>query len=305
MQARHEHRAARLLIPEATLVLALATATCLAADWISFDPASFESTTNVTVDGKQLDYSRFSAESPLRFAVEGPTRVKVLVRLRVPMNAAETACVFDVTRDGASTSVETLSAGPTEHGYYVALEDFRPSVLRRIYIDVPTGRHGFEIVPRGGCRADARLFRSTSEDPTRVSLAPTDYSAVETMLYKDRELVYYLADRTHGVTLEVAGPTSIKVNSRLVYGAGSTGRRSYVLSVSRDGGQGVQYRIETEPSETVTFRDRTDAVPGALRYFMLEVPEGGHTYEFTADRTAASGIALKFYIPRGDLLNEP
>ncbi len=306
MSARQEQRRASLLTAAvAALAIVAPPAACSAADWLSFEPASYESTTNITVDGKELAYRGFSAESPLRFSIEGPTRVKVLVRLRVPADEEDSTCVLDLTRDGAIARAETLSAGPTERGHYVALEGFRPSVLRRIYIDVPTGRHGFEVRPRGPDMADARLFRSARKDPSRVSLAPTGYASVETMLHRDRELVYYLADRSRAVTLEVAGPTTIKVNSRLVCGAGARGRQTYALSVSLDGGGGVTYRIETEPSETVTFRDRTDAVPGALRYFMLDVPDGGHTYGFRVDDTIASGVALKFYIPRGDLLNEP
>ncbi len=296
--------AALVLLIAVALQIPLA-ACALAADWLSVEPTSYESRSNVAVDGKQLSYHRFSAESPLRFAVDGPTRLKVLVRLRVPMNADETSCVLDVLRDGAVAAAETLSAGPTERGYYVALEDFRPSVLRRFYVDVPTGRHGYEIVPRGRYRVDARLFRSANEDPSRASLAPEQYASVETMLYKDKELVYYLATESRGVVLEVVGPTSIKVNSRFIYDETVTGKQTYALSVSRDGGDRMLYRVEAEPSETVTFRDRRDAVPGALRYFMLDVPEGSHRYEFDVADAFAPGVALKFYIPRGDLLNEP
>jgi hypothetical protein len=46
-------------------------------------------------------------------------------------------------------------------------------------------------------------------------------------------------------------------------------------------------------------------IPGALRHFVLEVPKGAHTYEFRLVDTVAGGLAVKFYIPRGDLTNEP
>lgn len=297
-------RSVSYVLVVAALLAAIASV-ATAADWLSVGPAGYESMSNVTVDGKQLPYYRFSAEAPLRFAVDGPTRVKVLVRLRVPMNASESSCAFDVVRDGAASVAESLSASASERAYYVSLEDFRPSVLRRIYVDVPTGRHGYEVRPRGRYRADARVFRSADEAPSLASLAPREYARAETFLHKDSELVYYMASTERGVVLDVVGPTSIKVNSRLVYDKTMTGGQTYMLGVTRDGGEEMLYKVETRPSETVAFRDREDLVPGALRYFMLEVPSGRHSYEFRVADALASGVALKFYIPRGDLLNEP
>jgi hypothetical protein len=42
-----------------------------------------------------------------------------------------------------------------------------------------------------------------------------------------------------------------------------------------------------------------------LRYFTIEVPAGAHSYTFRLADTAAGGVVIKFYIPRGDLSNEP
>jgi hypothetical protein len=293
-------------LPVLTMVaLALVTTAAGAAEWRTLDPAGYESKVNVSVDEKQLPYYRFSSEKPLRFSIEGPTRVKILARLRVPMSEESATCVLNVLRDGMSAGVDTLMAPASERSFYISFEDFRPSVIRRLYIDVPTGTHGYEIRPSGRARADARVFRAADANPSRAALAPSEYAAVETFYYRDKELVYYLATRNRSVVLSVIGPTSVKVNSRLIYEHTMLSGQTYVLGVKGLGEEERLYKIETEPSETVAFRDRSDAVPGALRHFTLEVPEGEHRYVFRVADSLGESVALKFYIPRGDLLNEP
>ena len=292
------------------VLLALAALLALAdptsgAQWNSIEPTDYRSTIEVSVDGKTLTYYRFDRESPIGFAVEGPTRVKLLVRLRLPMSADEGSCVFDVLRDGAAAQVETLSSYPSERAFYISFEDFRPSVIRRVYIDVPTGTHGYELRPRERCGAEARVFRSADDSTSRVSFAPSEYASAETFYYRDKELVYYLATRDQDVVLDVIGPTTVKVNSRLIYGQTMAKTQNYAFGVSRGGHDEMLYKVETEPSETVVFRDRDELIPSALRHFMLEVPGGRHRYVFRVAYTLAPAIAFNFYLPRGDLSNEP
>ena len=111
--------------------------------------------------------------------------------------------------------------------------------------------------------------------------------------------------KTSTVVLDVVGPTNVKVNTRLLYDATMLGDQSYVVGVREGEAPECLYRIDAEPSQTVVMRDRGDVIPGALRHFVLEVPDGAHTYEFRLADTVAGGVAVKFYIPRGDLTNEP
>jgi hypothetical protein len=107
------------------------------------------------------------------------------------------------------------------------------------------------------------------------------------------------------VVLDVNGPTTIRVNTRLLFDRTASKRESYVVGVREPGAAEVVYKIETTPSETVVCRDRSDLLPGALRHFMLEVGPGPHAYEFRLVDTTAGALAIRFHIPRGDIANEP
>jgi hypothetical protein len=289
----------------AALAATLLSAPASAADWRSFRPASHGGTTKISVGGKELTYYRFSESEPLTFSVDGPTRVKILTRVRVPNDVESVAYDLTVTRDGVQVETVGKEAYPKEGAFYVAFNHFRPGVIRRVYIDVPTGRHGYELAVSGREVVDARLFESAESKPSLVSIAPSEFSEVETLLYREKELTYYLMTCMSPVVLDVVGPTTVKVNTRLLYGATMMGDQTYVVAVGEADEPECLYRIDAEPSHTVLCRDRDDGIPGALRHFALEVPAGAHTYTFRLADKTAEGVAVKFYIPKGDLSNEP
>ncbi len=309
MRGLRARRLRAALMQTAVLAAAVVTALMLplaasAADWKSVTPASSDGRTQIMVDRKTLSYHRATDETPVRFVVEGPTRVKVLTRLRFPTSVTGAMdYTVAVALDGAPHAVHELStesAGP--NATYLALEMFSPGKLRRFYIDVPTGRHAFDLTAGGGTTVDVRVFEKADRVPKRVSLAPRSYAGVETLLTRDNELTYYLATASEPVVLEVSGPTAVKVNARLIFDSGMIGEHSYMLGVASQGDETI-YRLESRASTALTCRDRGDVLPGALRTFELPVPEGRHTFVFRLAGGQGRELALKFYIPRGDVAN--
>jgi hypothetical protein len=290
----------------ATILAVAATTTGAAcATWTSLAPAKSGAKADILVGSKTLTYYRFDSVAPLVLSVEGPTRLKILTRVRIPNDREEETYAVTATRDAEHTTTYEFTAPVSNAAHYVSFNSYRPGAIRRVYIDVPTGQHGYEILAVGDAVVDARPFESAAKSPSRVSIAPRGYAAVETFYYKDKELTYYILTEDVPVVLDVIGPTTIKVNTRLVFDRTMRGGQSYVLGVREYGEPEQLYKIEAEPSETVTSRDRSDIIPGALRDFMLEVGKGARTYEFRLADSVGDAVALKFYIPRGDLLNEP
>jgi hypothetical protein len=289
----------------AFLAVALGWGGASAATWRTFTPTKYGAKADILVDSKTLTYYRFDSVAPIVLSIEGPTRLKILTRVRIPNDREEATYAVTVTRDGEHSFTEEFTTTPSSHAHYVAFNSYRPGVIRRLYIDVPTGQHGYEILAVGDAVVDARPFESAATNPSRVSIAPREYAAVETFYYRDKELVYYILTEESPVVLDVVGPTTIKVNTRLMFNQTMLSDQGYVVGVREYGSPEQLYKIETEPSETVTSRDRSDVIPGALRHFMLEVGRGARTYEFRLADAVGGAVALKFYIPRGDLLNEP
>ncbi len=288
-----------------TLSVALCPAKAPAPRWKSIAPSACPLQTRLMVDGKQVTYCRFDAEHALSFSAEGPVRVKILTRLVIPNDRERDSYAVAVARDGATVQTERFDTAPTGRAFYAALDGVRPGVIRRIYIDVPAGAHTYELRAGERERVDARVYASTDLDADRVSFAPRDGATVETLISGDKELVYYVLAEGNPVVLDVVGPTTIRVNTRLLFDQTMSKRETYVLGVSEPGTTEVLYKIETTPSTSVVCRDRTDVLPGALRHFSLEVGPGPHAYEFRLVDAPAQALAIGFHIPRGDIANEP
>jgi hypothetical protein len=298
-------RRARAALSALAAVTVLVAGTSLAADWKVLEPARYASKARIEIDSKKITYYRFDAGNPLVFSIEGPTRVKVLTRLRLPTGVDAADYAISVLRDGTRGVHEQFTTKPSTQAVYVRSEDHHPGVIRRVYIDVPTGQHGYELRAMGDAVVDAKVFESAASTPSRASLAPLSYASVETFLHRDKELTYYVATAQKPVVFEVIGPTTVKVNTRLVFNQMMFGAQTYVVGVREVGEAEILYKLKGVPSETVVFRDRQDLIPGALRYFMLDVEPGKHTYEFRLADAVSPELAVKFYVPRGDLLNEP
>ncbi len=299
-------RQAMALLAVVLLLAAVApaiTAGASAADWRSLTPAEYASKMSIQSGSKMHTYFRFDDAQPLTFSVTGPTRVKILTRVRMLNDVGETEYAVSVARDGVRASTEEFTVSPSTSAFYVSLNGYRTGALRRIYIDVPTGTHGYVLRAGGNDVVDARIFLRATTEPSRVSIAPRSYEAVETLLYREKELTYYVLTRNRPVVLEVVGPTTIKVNTRLLFDETMLTDQRYVIGVSEPGMPECLYTVEGVPSQTVVSRDRSDVIPGALRHFLIEVGNGPHTFEFRLVDTVAEAVAVKFYIPRGDLRN--
>ena len=283
----------------AALSLALA-APGRAADWKSVTPAEFASKTKVVVGSNALSYYRLEPGKPLRLTVGGPTQLKLLTRLAMSETATRGAYVLTVLVDGVAVKTDTLSTVPSKDARYPALEGVRPGAIRRVYVDVPTGTHGCEIRVEGRAVVDARVFRALGDGAPLVSVAPRRFGSVEVLKAGAKELTYYLLTKASSLVLDVTGPTTITVNTRLLFDHTMVKDQVYTVGVRADGGAERVYRIETRPSTSMTCRDRKDQVPGALRTLKLEVGKGRHTYEFRLADSVAEGVAVKFLIPRGD-----
>jgi hypothetical protein len=257
------------------------------------------------VEGEQTTYHRFDAAQALSFKAAGPLRLKVLTRLVIPNSREKDSYALTVVRDGVQVDSMAFDTVPAEKAFYVALDSVRPGVIRRFYIDVPTGEHAYEIRTGGLARVDARVFSSAEARVERVSLAPRDDARPEVLVSGDRELTYYLLAEGFPVTLDVVGPTTVRVNVRLMFDASMQKQESFVVAAGEAGGQEVLTRIEAVRSRTVRCRDRGDVLPGALRHFAIDVPGGRHTYRVRLAEAASGLAAVSFHIPRGDVANAP
>jgi hypothetical protein len=94
------------------------------------------------------------------------------------------------------------------------------------------------------------------------------------------------------VTIEVTGPTWIKVNTRVPWHDDMKGEQYYTLIAQEDSLKETIFKKKTYRSELIFGRGNKRY--GESRYSLINVPEGKHTYRFFFWSAASDTILLDF-----------
>lgn len=117
-------------------------------EWINY--SAKQSTDIVDVYSKEIivSYYRFSADKPLQVDVTGPTELKLLTRAEYDINMKGTVHYrIQVKEKGNVINTYQLSSKPSETAVYKDDKSMIPGKACEFIINVPKGRHSYEIVP--------------------------------------------------------------------------------------------------------------------------------------------------------------
>jgi hypothetical protein len=126
-----------------------------------------------------------------------------------------------------------------------------------------------------------------------VSLRPLGSPSFAELQGKDKTYRYYPVTSGQRVAVEVVGPTTLRIATRLGFSPGMVGKMSYRVQVL-EGEEVIKvYSTSTEKSDLAFVGLMT--LPGKKRYFQLKVPKGKHRYDFRASGSVTETIYLRFY----------
>lgn len=116
--------------------------------WIPLTPLSFVEPVDLIAREEVVHYFRFSPQKPLKFEINGPTEVKILTRIENHYNMkGRIQYRLQVKRDGKIVNTYLLSSKRSEITSYKTNSKLIPGKAREIFIEVPKGRHVYEIIP--------------------------------------------------------------------------------------------------------------------------------------------------------------
>lgn len=273
--------------------------------WNEIYPVKGAATAKVVIKGKERTYYSFSKDKPVRVEVQGPTKVKLYIRLEVPRssNGLQDFKV-GVTLDGKLAGGYSFTAERTKDVTYPGRQDVVPAKRKRLYVEVPEGVHflEFRLAETVAPAARARFYvKARTGKVVMAAMSPVSYASVSTVVVGEQELVYYVATADKPAQMRIFGPTKIDVISRLDYDLTMKGKQEYVIAVSEKGRTINQQRISTGKSDVGSYRERPNLVPGREKKLTITVPAGEHVYEFRLAGTAAKSVSLRFLVPEEDL----
>jgi len=117
-------------------------------DWIAFSPAQPSEPVELISRESSVKYYRFSNEKPLKVAINGPTELRVLTRIENHYDMKGRILYRLQVREGDEIiSTYQMSSRRSEIAMYKEDRSLIPGKACEFVIDVPKGRHYYEVLP--------------------------------------------------------------------------------------------------------------------------------------------------------------
>ncbi|MCF8367959.1 MAG: hypothetical protein K9G76_02880 [Bacteroidales bacterium] len=116
--------------------------------WIAYSPLQPSQPVDLISRESNVCYYRFSKEKPLRVAINGPTELRVLTRIENHF-AMRGRILYriQVSENNKVINTYQLSSVRSEVSMYAESTDLIPGKACEFVINVPKGRHTYEILP--------------------------------------------------------------------------------------------------------------------------------------------------------------
>ncbi len=259
----------------------------------------------LVIGGQEKEYYLVSHGTPLKVQVDGPGKLVVMSRLKMPKNNSGIEKYTLRVMEGKNT-LKTQTTQTDKSDVVVKSSGDVCGKSRKFSMNVPAGSftYGFWLDDSPLEAALKFLFQPSKSLRKLVAVEPLSYDRIVTANINENLIAYYVATRDHPVQLRVVGPTSVKVSVRLNYDVKMKGEQKYSILVSEGEKIVMQRPLKTTKSTGLSYQEWKEVVPGKSIDVILDVPNGEHVYHLAPGETTAGSIALRFSVPQKDLMNE-
>jgi hypothetical protein len=176
---------------------------------------------------------------------------------------------------------------------------------RTIVFKVPKGKHSYRIWAKSD-QADRYYIRFyQAKKPVKKSsyslFKPSDFHKQITLAAGKKSLTYYLIDNNGGASLEVLGPTKLRIYCRANFTKDMKGSAKFSLGLFEGGKEATQFQGMAKVSSKVHFKEMGDLMPSILHTYTFDVPAGKHVYDVRKINSASPSLAVRFKIAKASL----
>lgn len=257
---------------------------------------------NLRINGKSSTYHRTTQARPAEFVVQGPARLEVGARLLLPADKSGSPVRLRLELDGKLEKTLRAKAAASKSASLVGAPG-RVGTRAHTVLMIPAGPHKLRIVP---IRASAiAALRVTVGAPAHgktkwVRFEPQVYERPLILRSGDREETWYRFTTQKPAGLDVRGPLSLKISTRLDFDQNSGPSQAYVVKVLVDGVE-HGYSLKSRASQVAVYPEMPEIVPGSAGTFDIKLKSGPHKIVLRLDGTTATGATIRIRVPEREL----
>lgn len=268
--------------------------------WSALSPEVHDGKVTLLVNSKERTYWRGKKDVEQVLRVTGPSTLRIISRVPWSSRYKKKDYLLD-------WSIEKGESGSFTHEIRNSSGAKRKADKKRISrgrsneIEVPAGQHIVRIKlaksPGSVCYMRYHVrFMEPMTKTRNVDLVPLYDKPGRMIQVGDSIVEYYAVAAGEEVSVEVKGPTFLKVISRLDWNQTMTGTQKYTLRVYEDGLAKQNYVLKGRPSSMAVYIDKQDTLPTRGEVIYIEVPKGDHRYTF-GFQEAGRELNLRFLVP--------
>jgi hypothetical protein len=272
-------------------------------------PLKYDKKVDVLVSGKHRDYFLLEPGKQIELKLQGPSRLKILSRALLSSASDSVEYTFLTARKSSRTTVTFTHA--THASDKITLTDKNEgvvSVMRNKIVDVPRGeQHYLLYLPRNAKRKLLFRFALSTNEFTNgtpvTAMTPTNYTTAGDLVSREEIAEYYRLSGTDKISLQLIGPATLKVLSRVEFDSNMTGRQKWRVQVVEAEKVKATYLLSARKSQSTSYKDVNALVPSRAESFFVEIPAGEHRYEFLLPDNHRS-VLMRFLLPKNQLGRE-
>ncbi|MGB9824672.1 MAG: hypothetical protein ACPLN0_00910 [Candidatus Hydrothermia bacterium] len=223
-------------------------------------------------------YAVVTKDKPYTFVIEGPTWVRVYTRLLWKKDYGKsTRYKLILVKDNTDERFITRETEPSKVAY---LGTTRLSKWRSFYIQVPEGKHTYEIYI-WKAPLDTVLVKLSYEAPQNFTdiVPEPGFKPVE-IIENEKIIKYYEFSAQNPLKVKIEGPARVKATIRVPLKSLEE-QATYTLMAKRDNKLIKESTFSVKPSDTSKFKEIKDAVPSTPSKMFVDIKKGEHIIEFS------------------------
>ncbi len=269
----------------------------------SIKPVNYTKKVTTIINGKNKSYYSLSEANESVINIQGPGKLRVISRARfIPKQEGKLNYEISYTVDGGKPEFEGYSGiAISKEATYKNTKLGVPAQLQDFYIELGRGSHNvaFKLAGKGVPVAAKYIFiPGKSIKQEWISFSPLQPSEPVDLITKESTVKYYRFSADKPLTVQVNGPTELRLLTRIENHYQMKGRIHYRIQVKEKGIALNTYQLSSIRSEVTTYKNDKELVPGKACEFVINVPKGRHTYEVVPLDKDKNTILGRFLLPK-------
>ncbi len=220
-------------------------------------------------------------DEPIIYQLQNPARIELIARYPSPKKSKKSqAFSYQITVDNEDPIhihhkyklQKSIRSVQHPSHYYTYSGNY--------FINVDAGDHTltFTADEKQNYPVLLRVLKKDFETAKKGKreLQPMVFQSDRTVQTGEKEISYYELNYGRPLKVEVKGPKTLRILSRLMFAPQMGAEESYRLRVKSGNKVLGTYFMSTEQSTTATIKDLPDKVPGKWRTCEIKIPKGKH-----------------------------